>query len=63
MKQGKLKVVPKPSAKPLDVVEDIYAKDRAKALDLDRWASVHTRSDRQPPLDIHIPAHKRHWLS
>ena len=35
--------------------KDIYAADKAKALDLDRWARVHIAGDRSEPLNIATP--------
>lgn len=48
--KARLKSVPSPD-KPLDMADDIYAKDKAKIASID-WAAVHIRGDRAPPISL-----------
>jgi hypothetical protein len=61
MKQGKLKVVPKPSAKPLDMGPDIHAQARAEIMARD-WNRVHVEAEHREPLFFYSPPHKRGWI-
>jgi hypothetical protein len=45
MRRNKLTVVP--DGQPLDMGNDIYAEDREKREDRERWAKMHIEADRR----------------